>query len=279
MNVNNFSLDKNIFWLPSLAALAVVSTGLSAHAQTATPVDAQQLNESSATVVSFDEANTEAGTQIQEFAIDNQVSDKTISQQFPSINTENVTGRTITPVPGTVATTSSTLTPENVEPTSQPSTAQAPTSTIAQSDIDPGRPTRGGRSYIGIGANIGISGDSSSLGDGNFAVVSKIGLTNAFSFRPSAVFGDDTTILLPLTYDFNLQAADAFSEPLAIAPYVGIGAAISTGNNSEVGFLASGGVDFPLSTQFTATASVNAAFFDDTTVGLLLGIGYNFTGF
>ncbi|BCL36079.1 hypothetical protein [Nostoc sp. MS1] len=277
--MNNFSLDKNIFWLPSLAALAVVSTGLSAHAQTATPVDAQQLNESSATVVSFDEANTEAGTQIQEFAIDNQVSDKTISQQFPSINTENVTGRTITPVPGTVATTSSTLTPENVEPTSQPSTAQAPTSTIAQSDIDPGRPTRGGRSYIGIGANIGISGDSSSLGDGNFAVVSKIGLTNAFSFRPSAVFGDDTTILLPLTYDFNLQAADAFSEPLAIAPYVGIGAAISTGNNSEVGFLASGGVDFPLSTQFTATASVNAAFFDDTTVGLLLGIGYNFTGF
>ncbi|BAT52966.1 hypothetical protein NOS3756_19090 [Nostoc sp. NIES-3756] len=277
--MNNIFLHRNFFWLPGLAALAVVGTGLSAHAQTATPVDAQQLTETSATEFSANQANTEAETQIQEFSTENQVSDTTASQQFPSIDTQNATGRIITPIPGTVATTSSTLTPENVEPTSQPSSAQAPTSTIAQSDIDPGRPTRGGRSYIGVGANIGISGDSSSLGDGNFAVVSKIGLTNAFSFRPSAVFGDSTTILLPLTYDFNLQAADAFSEPLAIAPYVGIGAAITTGDGSEVGFLASGGVDFPLSTQFTATASVNAAFFDDTDIGLLLGIGYNFSGF
>ncbi|BAY39313.1 hypothetical protein NIES2111_36880 [Nostoc sp. NIES-2111] len=277
--MNNIFLHRNFFLLPGLAALAVVGTGLSAHAQTATPVDAQQLTETSATEFSANQANTEAETQIQEFSTENQVSDTTASQQFPSIDTQNATGRIITPIPGTVATTSSTLTPENVEPTSQPSSAQAPTSTIAQSDIDPGRPTRGGRSYIGVGANIGISGDSSSLGDGNFAVVSKIGLTNAFSFRPSAVFGDSTTILLPLTYDFNLQAADAFSEPLAIAPYVGIGAAITTGDGSEVGFLASGGVDFPLSTQFTATASVNAAFFDDTDIGLLLGIGYNFSGF
>jgi hypothetical protein len=280
VKVNNIFLHRKIFWLPSLAALAVVGTSVSAHAQTATPADAQQLTESSATVVSTNQANTEAETQIQEFSIENQVSETTASQQFPGVDTQDAANRIITPVPGTVATTSSTLAPESGEPTSQPSNAQAPASTpVAQADIDPGRPTRGGRSYVGIGANIGISGDSSSLGDGNFAVVSKIGLTNAFSFRPSAVFGNSTTILIPVTYDFNLQAADAFSEPLAIAPYVGIGAAITTGDGSEVGFLASGGIDFPLSTQFTATASVNAAFFDDTDIGLLLGIGYNFSGF
>ncbi|HEY9803911.1 MAG TPA: hypothetical protein V6D25_26460 [Leptolyngbyaceae cyanobacterium] len=270
---------NNIFVLPSLAALAVVGTSLSAHAQTATPVDAQQLTEPSATVFSSNQENTEPGTQIQEFSAVKSVSETTASQQFPSVNTEDATTRTITPIPGTVATTSSTLAPESVEPTSQGGNAQAPTSTIAQSDIDPGRPTRGGRSYIGIGANIGISGNDSSLGDGNFTVLSKIGLTNAFSVRPSAIFGNSATILVPVTYDFNLQSADAFAEPLAIAPYVGIGAAIKTGDDSQVGFLASGGIDFPLSTQFTATAAVNAGFFDDTDVGLLIGVGYNFSGF
>lgn len=263
--MNNIFLRKNIFVLPSLAALAVVGTGLSAHAQTATPVEEQQL--------------TEPGIEIQEFSAGNSVSDTSEPKQFPSVNTEDATTRTITPVPGTVATTSSTLAPEPVESVSQGDNAEAPTSTIAQADIDPGRPTRGGRSYLGIGANIGISGNDSSLGDGNFAVISKIGLTNAFSVRPSAIFGNNTTILVPVTYDFNLQAADAFSEPLAIAPYVGVGAAITTGDGSEVGFLASGGIDFPLSTQFTATAAVNAAFFGDTDIGLLIGVGYNFSGF
>ncbi|WP_322746072.1 hypothetical protein [Nostoc sp. LEGE 06077] len=44
-------------------------------------------------------------------------------------------------------------------------------------------------------------------------------------------------------------------------------------------FLVSGGIDVPLNTQFTATASVNAGFFDRTEVGLLVGVGYNFSGF
>lgn len=277
--MSNIFLRRDIFWLPSLAALAVVGTNLSAHAQTATPADAQQLTEPSATVVSTNQADGEPWTQVQEFSQGNFVSNTTQTEQFPSVNTGDTVSRTITPIPGTVATTSSTLAPESVEPTSQPSTAQAPTSTIAQSDIDLGRPTRGGRSYIGVGANIGITGGDSSLGDGNFTVISKIGVTNAFSVRPSAIFGNNTTILVPVTYDFNLQAADAFTEPLAIAPYVGVGAAIKTGDDSQVGFLASGGIDFPLSTQFTATAAINAGFFDDTDVGLLLGVGYNFSGF
>nr|WP_199315861.1 hypothetical protein [Nostoc sp. PCC 7120 = FACHB-418] len=259
--------------LPGLAALAVFGNSFSAQAQTVIPAESQQLTESSATV----SADTEA--QNQDSAIAYPISNATETQQFPSVNTQDTATRIITPVPGTVATTSATLAPEYVEPSAQPSAIPSSTSTIAQSDIDPGRPTRGGRSYIGVAGNIGISGDDSSLSDGNFAAISKIGLTNAISVRPSAVFGSNTTILVPITYDFTLQAADAFSEPLAIAPYIGIGAAIKTGDESQVGFLASGGIDLPLNAQFTATAAVNAGFFDSTDIGLLIGVGYNFSGF
>ncbi len=273
VNVNNIFIRKEFLLLPGLAALAVVGTSFSAQAQTVSPVESQQLTESSATVA----ANTEA--QSQESVIANPVSNATELQQFPSVNTQEQANRIITPVPGTVATTSATLAPEYVESSAQPSAIPSSTSTIAQSDIDPGRATRGGRSYIGVAGNIGISGDDSSLGDGNFAAISKIGLTNAISIRPSAVFGNNTTILVPITYDFTLQAADAFSEPLAIAPYIGIGAAIKTGDDSQVGFLASGGIDLPLNAQFTATAAINAGFFDSTDIGLLIGVGYNFSGF
>ncbi|WP_269321124.1 hypothetical protein [Fischerella sp. PCC 9605] len=42
--------------------------------------------------------------------------------------------------------------------------------------------------------------------------------------------------------------------------------------------LLSGGLDVPLNDNFTATAGVNAAFLDETDVGLMIGVGYNFTG-
>lgn len=174
-----------------------------------------------------------------------------------------------TPVPGTVETSSSSL--KSISPSER----------IAQSDISVGRANRGGSSYVGVAGNIGVGGGDSSLGDGNFAVISKIGLTRTLSVRPAAVVGDNTTLLLPVTYDFNLQSvSDPFVEPLPIAPYVGVGAAVKTGgDDSKVAFLVSGGVDVPLNRQFTATASVNAGFFDQTDVGFLIGVGYNFSGF
>lgn len=246
--MNTIFLRQGFFCLPSLAVLAVLGGGLSAVAET---VDIQKSAEPVLTATSGD-------------AID--------LQQFPNAGTQELP-RTLTPVPGTVATSSAALIAES-EATDQPAASQ-----VAQADINLGRPTRGGRSYIGVAGNIGLGGGDSSLGDGNFAVVSKVGLTNTISVRPSAVFGNNTTILLPVSYDFSLQQADPFTEPLAIAPFIGVGAAIRTGGDSRTAFLVSGGVDFPLTAQFTATASVNAGFFDQTDVGLLLGVGYNFTGF
>ncbi|QFS47367.1 hypothetical protein [Nostoc sphaeroides] len=272
---------KGVFWLPSIAALTVLSSGLSASAQTVDKVSSQALTDPSTTVASPNEFSTELDTVSQNLSTETTETFTATNlakvQQPPNAIQENASV-TPTPIPGTVATSSATLTSEFVQPTSQ-TTSQPSAPKVAQSDIDLGRTTRGGSSYIGVAANIGLSGGDSSLGDGNFAVVSKIGVTNSISVRPSAVFGDNTTVLVPITYDFTFKSADAFSEPLAIAPYIGVGAAYKTGDDSQLAFLVSGGIDVPLTPQFTATAAVNAGFFDETDIGLLLGVGYNFTGF
>jgi uncharacterized surface protein with fasciclin (FAS1) repeats len=145
-----------------------------------------------------------------------------------------------------------------------------------QASVDPGRATRGGRSYIGAAGNIGLGGDSA-LSEGGIAVITKIGLTNNISVRPGAVFGDDPIVLVPLTLDLAPRAVSPTGERVfAISPYIGAGVAIETSNDADVGLLLTGGVDIPLASRFTLNGAVNAAFLDDTDVGLQVGIGFNF---
>ncbi|MEO6861792.1 MAG: hypothetical protein ABI180_09700 [Microcoleus sp.] len=178
-----------------------------------------------------------------------------------------------------VSTSASALT-NQLKLAEQPATASEKPQILAQpggSTIRPGRTTRSGPSYIGIGGNIGFGGDSA-LGDTSFAIISKIGLTNNFSVRPSVLFRDNLTVLVPVTYDFVSKEAVEVSDDFVItaAPYLGAGVALSTGDNGHFGFLISGGVDVPLSTNFTATAGLNIGFLNGTDVGLLLGVGYTF---
>lgn len=170
--------------------------------------------------------------------------------------------------------------------TAKPSTTSMPVLSSHQTDtkvaqeninIQPGRATRGGSSYIGIGGNIGLSGNPA-LGDGAFVINSKIGLTRNVSFRPAVLFGNDTDFLLPLTYDFVIESADPFA-PIPFAPYLGGGVIVSTNGDNDIGFLLTGGVDVPLSAQFVANASINVGFRNDTDVGIILGVGYTFPGF
>lgn len=201
------------------------------------------------------------------------------------------------PMPGTTTTSAAAL--SQTTPTSeQAEVEETDASEVAQVDVDPGQATRGGSSYIGVAGNVGVGGDSA-LGDNvNFTVISKIGFTNSISARPSVVIDDDPVILIPITYDFSTRSVDPLDETLSIAPYVGAGIGISTGgedddddiedvldddddddDDGDVGVLLTGGVDIPFSDQFTGTAAVNVGFFDDTEVGLVLGVGYNFSGF
>ncbi|MBS3027434.1 MAG: hypothetical protein HCA25_10175 [Dolichospermum sp. DET50] len=240
--MSNIIFGKSFLALPSLAALLVLGNGLSVNAQTVAPE----------TIV----------------IPTNQASISTVA-------TEEIANRTITPIPGTVETSSAILNYGSTEVSEK----TEPSNHIAQSNMEVGRPTRGGSSYIGVAGNVGLSGGTSGLSDGNFTVISKIGITKTLSIRPAAILGTDTTILAPVTYDYSFKSADPFSEPLTIAPYVGIGAAIKTGDKSETALLVTGGVDLPLNNRLTGTAAVNAGFFNETDIGVLVGVGYNFRGF
>ncbi|MEH2196507.1 MAG: fasciclin domain-containing protein [Nostoc sp.] len=162
----------------------------------------------------------------------------------------------------------------NISQLNQPPTGNTDGTTP---NVKPGRTTLGGPSYIGGGGNIGLSGNDTALSDGNFAVISKIGLTRNISVRPSVIFGDDTLFMVPLTLDFTPRAtAEVGQRTFAIAPYIGAGVAIEANKNTDIGLLLTGGVDIPLGSKFTLNGAVNAAFLDDTDVGLQLGLGYNF---
>jgi hypothetical protein len=138
--------------------------------------------------------------------------------------------------------------------------------------IDPGRTTRTGSSYVGIGTNIGFGDDENALSEFSFATFAKIGFTPEISLRPAVFIRDDVSVLVPITLDLSPQGIGRF----ALGPYFGGGVAITTGDDSDVGPLLSAGVDVPFGDRFTGTGGINLAFLDDVNVGILLGVGYNF---
>jgi hypothetical protein len=162
------------------------------------------------------------------------------------------------PFPGTTETSASVLL---TQPGAEGQIAQF-------GDVEPGRATRTGSSYIGIGGNLGVAGGPA-VGDLGFTIFAKIGLSNSFSARPALIFSDDFDILLPITYDFRF--ADT-----PFLPFIGGGLLITTASGN-VGGLITGGVDFPLTQQFTATGRFNLGFTSkDAALGFMFGLGYNF---
>lgn len=295
----------------SLVSIALVVGELKANAETPSTVKAATSSVASNGAAALGQPSIETN-QInfnqnrvtQEFAADARFS---IAQSTPSTPSDIAPGRAVpgnapsggvsnpadtTPVTPTTTTTPSTTPGTTTTPETTPSGTTAPGTTTTPeatpsgttpvtptSDFVPGRATRSGSSYIGIGGNIGIGDGDIALGQGSFAVLSKIGLTRNFSVRPSVLFSDDVAILLPITYDFSFGEGLTGDFGFTAAPFLGIGAAISTGRGGDVGLLLTGGIDVPLSSQFTATASVNASVTGQAAVGVLLGIGYNFAGF
>lgn len=135
------------------------------------------------------------------------------------------------------------------------------------------RSTRSGPSYLGVGANFGLTGGSD-LGGTSLAIISKLGLTEVISVRPSVlILRDFATILLPVTYDLAPQ--QSFGN-MQFSPYVGGGLAINTGSNSSIGPILTAGLDIPLLSSFTINVAANLAFLRSTDLGILVGIGYNF---
>jgi hypothetical protein len=303
---------KNIYLLVGMTTASIVLSGISAQAQTT-----ESSNKNKLIVVKNVEKITPSFDRTKanyDFMAQLSAPNDSTTPTTPSDNTVPSDG-TSTPLDGTTPSNGTSTPPDNTVPSdSTPTTQPAPLNNTAPSDgtpttpstqtppsdgtpttpsttptpppsdgsnpssndVEPGRATRSGSSYIGVGGNIGIGGDTG-IGEGSFSVLSKVGLTRNFSARPAVLFGDNTTILLPVTVDFPIENVE--TTRFNIAPYVGGGAVISTGDNSDVGVLLTGGIDVPINSQFTATAGVNVGFVDDTDVGLILGVGYNFSGF
>lgn len=129
-----------------------------------------------------------------------------------------------------------------------------------------------GFSYIGGGLNIGLGSGRTGLGQTSFAIISKIGFTDYLSFRPSILFTDNLTVLLPVTYDFRGRRIAGAT----VLPFLGAGLAAATRNGTSFELLFTGGVDVPISKEITVTGSLNATVTGGSSIGLLLGVAYNF---
>ncbi|MDJ1183714.1 hypothetical protein [Roseofilum casamattae] len=168
---------------------------------------------------------------------------------------------------------------------SSPELAQAPANNDSYSRERrryENRQYRSGYSYIGIGGTIGTSGENretsveSSLGEAGGTIFGRVAFTENFSFRPSLIIGDGTTITLPFTYDWSISRAP-YNAPIALFLGGGFGLDLKNGNH---GPLISTGIDIPFRKKFTFNATVDAALFEEGEWdwGLTLGVGYNFPG-
>ena len=131
------------------------------------------------------------------------------------------------------------------------------------------------RNSIGIGGSIGLS-DSRGSGMSGFAILSRLGFSDSLSLRSASVFGDRTVNTFALTFDFPIRGN---SGQTRFIPFLGGGVVLDSDysfGDLEVNGLISGGIDIPLSRRFTATVMIDVDFIDDTNLGLLLGVGYNF---
>jgi hypothetical protein len=298
-----FALMRSIFCLSSFAALAMLSTS-PAKAETVASVPetyqtlssefaSSDINASeptlAAVVSEFHTSNLKSETQTSTIKLAQSETIAQAEKPIPAVletltveptaeSSATTSPEAATPVPGTTSQSSSSLTEPDTS-SSTGTTSSSGSSNILAQDIEGGRATQSGSSYIGIGGNIGVGDGDTQIGEGAFAIISKIGLTSYLSARPSLLISDGVTILLPVTYDFTFGAGPTDELGFRAAPYLGAGAVISTEDDFDIDLLLTGGVDVPLGSQFTATAAVNVSLFGNTAVGVLLGVGYNFSGF
>jgi hypothetical protein len=132
-------------------------------------------------------------------------------------------------------------------------------------------------SYIGIGGAIGVNGNTTSLGSGGLTVVSKLRFTDNLSLHDATVlFGREAaTSMIILSADFPIRN----SEGKTIAsPFIGGGAQLRYADGLFVSPAVSGGVDIPMSSNFTGTVRLNAGFPSNRSadVGVIVGAGYSF---
>ncbi len=132
-------------------------------------------------------------------------------------------------------------------------------------------------SYIGIGGAIGVNGNTTSLGSGGLTIVSKLRFTDNLSLHDATVlFGREAaTSMIILSADFPIRNSEGKT---IAAPFIGGGAQLRYADGLFVSPAISGGVDIPMSDNFTGTVRLNAGFPSNRSadLGVIIGAGYSF---
>ena len=134
------------------------------------------------------------------------------------------------------------------------------------------------RSYTGLGGNIGLDGESTTIGDGAFSLLGRTAFSKNVSLHTSTVFSNDSVSAFALTFGIPIYKSSGDRLEL-VYPFIGGGIAIeNVFDDFNTDGLLTAGVDVPITERIVTTGRINVGFADDDTdVGLLLGVGYNFS--
>lgn len=131
--------------------------------------------------------------------------------------------------------------------------------------------------YVGIGSAIGLGGNTTALGTGGVAILTKVRFSDHLSLHDATIVfgGRAATSMIIVSADFPIHN-DAGQT--IVSPFIGGGAMLRYDQGLSISPAISGGIDFPISKNLTGTVRLNAGFPGNRTadVGILAGIGYNF---
>ncbi|MBE9142446.1 hypothetical protein [Planktothrix mougeotii] len=141
-----------------------------------------------------------------------------------------------------------------------------------------GRRLSNNYNYVGLGGNIGITGDGSGLGGGGLMSLSKTGFSENFSLHSGGIIiGSDSASLVHLTADFPVRSE---TNAVRFSPFVGAGIIYKDifNNDFSVGPSAVAGIDIPISYSFLITGRASVGYIrDETDFGIQIGFSYIYT--
>ena len=143
----------------------------------------------------------------------------------------------------------------------------------------PALPTSGyqNNGYIGIGSAIGLSGNTTALGTGGIVILTKVRFSDHLSLHDATILfgGAAATSMIIVSADFPIRNDEGKT---IVSPFIGGGAMLRYDRGLSISPAISGGIDLPISKNFTGTIRLNAGFPNNRNpdVGILAGVGYNF---
>jgi hypothetical protein len=162
------------------------------------------------------------------------------------------------------------------QPTTPPS-ATPPKPTPEQPQPTPVPKQLQQNSYLGFGGGIGIQGNTTSLSQGNFAILSKYVLTNNLAIHSTNTIFGSLTASSSTALTFN-QPISIDGMPIVFIPFIGGGIMTDYDNSLRVSPHLTAGIDLDTPTNISATLRINAGFVRDrkADVGVVFGLGFKY---